>query len=85
VEWLAAEYGISFSEAVWTTPLVIALVMMPVRNERHGGTSGPSYVTRAGNTASSKATRFLETHFRIVPKSVEETGWKLGENTILRI
>ena len=58
---------------------------MPVRNERHGSTSSLSYVTRAGNTASSKATRFLEIHFRIVPKSVEETGWQLGGNTHLKI
>lgn len=58
---------------------------MPVRNERHGGASGPDYVTRAGNAASSKATRFLEAHFTIVPKPVEETGWQLGGNTHLKI
>ncbi len=58
---------------------------MPVRNERNGGTSGPSYVTRAGNIASSRAQRFLEKHFTIVAKSLEETGWQLGGNTHLKI
>jgi hypothetical protein len=58
---------------------------MPVRNERHGGTSGPDYVTRAGNTASARAEKFLAAHFTIVPKPLEQTGWQLGGNTILKI
>lgn len=59
--------------------------MMPVRNERHGSTGGLSYVTRAGNQASSRAQRFLEKHFTIVAKPLEVTGWKLGGNTHLKI
>jgi len=51
---------------------------MPIRNERHGGKSGPSYTTRASMAARNKARAFLESHFRIVKKPIQETGWKLG-------
>lgn len=59
--------------------------MLPVRNERHGGSGGPSYVTRASIAARNKARRFLEENFSIVNKRVEETGWMLGGETQLKI
>jgi hypothetical protein len=73
-----AEYGIRPVEAVWHTALVIPLVLMAARNERHGGSGGPSYAARASTAARNKARQFLEAHFTIVPKPVHETGWKLG-------
>jgi hypothetical protein len=51
---------------------------MPIRNERHGGSGGPSYAARASTAARNKARQFLETHFTIVPKPAAQTGWKLG-------
>lgn len=51
---------------------------MPIRNERHGGKSGPSYAARASAAARNKARAFLESHFTIVPKPVHITGWQLG-------
>ena len=79
---MCAEYGISFTDAVWRTSLVIPLVMLPARNERMGGEGGPSYCTRASIAARNKARAFLETHFSIVPKPVTETGWQLGSQTL---
>lgn len=78
MEWLAAEYGIPFSEAVWSLPVVLSIAMMPVRNERRGGSGGPNYVARASMSARNAARRFLETNFEIVPAPVAETGWLLG-------
>jgi hypothetical protein len=85
VEWLAAEYHISFADAIWETPLAIALVIMPIRNERLFNTSGPSYIVRASLAAKNKAHAFLAEHFTIVPKPPSETGWKLGTHTYLQI
>jgi hypothetical protein len=84
VEWLAAEYNITFAQAIWEIPLVLPLVMMPVRNERLGGSGGPSYIIRASLAAKNKAHAFLTEHFTIVPKSPAETGWKLGTHTYLQ-
>jgi hypothetical protein len=64
---------------------VIPLVLMPVRNERLGGSGGPNYVVRASLSARNQARRFLESHFEIVDKSPTEIGWKLGANTYLKI
>lgn len=85
MEWLAAEYKISIADAVWKVPLEIALILLPVRNERLGGSGGPSYSVKASMRARNKAARFLQEHFEIVNKPVTETGWKLGENTYLKI
>lgn len=74
-----------FETAVWETSLALALVLLPVRNERHGGSAGPDYVTRAANAASNRARRYLEQHFQIVPKSPEQTGWQLGAGTTLKL
>lgn len=68
----------TLAEAIWETALTIPLVLMPVRNERMGGSSGPSYTTRASTTARNRARAFLEQHFTIVTKPVAATGWKLG-------
>jgi hypothetical protein len=64
---------------------VIPLILLPVRNERLGGSGGPSYAIKASITARNKARRFLETHFQLVDKPATETGWKLGQNTFLKI
>lgn len=64
---------------------MIPLVLLPVRNERNGGSAGPSYTTKASLAARNKARVFLEEHFNIVPKPVHETGWKLGAETTLKI
>ena len=85
MEWLAAEYHITIAAAVWETPLEIALILLPVRNQRLGGSSGPSYATQASCRARNKAAKFLSDHFEIVSKPVTETGWKLGANTYLKI
>lgn len=58
---------------------------MPVRNERHGGSTGPNYTTKASLAARNKARAFLESHFEIVPKPVQETGWQLGAESTLKI
>ena len=84
MEWLVAEYGLSFTEAVWKTPLVLAMVILPVRNERHGASGGPSFIVRASLRAKNRAYEFLKEHFEIVPKSPAETGWRLGANTYLK-
>lgn len=63
---------------MWGTPLAIALILLPVRNERMGGSAGPSYVTTASVKARNKARAWLEQHYRIVPQSPAETGWVLG-------
>lgn len=85
MEWLAAEYKITFAQAVWEIPLVLPLVMMPVRNERLGASGGPSYILRASLAAKNKAYEFLQAHFTLVPKSPSEIGWRLGANTHLKI
>jgi hypothetical protein len=59
--------------------------MLPVRNERLGGSGGPDYVTRATMAARNKAKRFLGENFTIVNKPVQETGWLLGGETVLKI
>lgn len=85
MEWLAAEYSIPFSQAIWETPLALALVMLPIRNERHGASGGPSYILRASLAAKNKAYEFLQANFTLVPKSPSEIGWRLGANTHLKI
>lgn len=50
---------------MWDTPLALALVLLPVRNERHGGTSGPAYTTDANIKARNRARRWLEENFEI--------------------
>lgn len=77
-----AEYGISPADAVWRTALALPLILMPARNQRHGGSTGPSYATRARMDAANRARAFLEQHFQIVPKPVAETGWQLGTATL---
>ena len=42
-------------------------------------------MTRAAMTARNKAKRFLAEHFTIVAKPVQETGWLLGGDTVLKI
>lgn len=59
--------------------------MLPVRNERLGGTSGPDYVIQSSLTARNKARRFLEENFEIVSRPWSETGWLLGSDTQLKI
>lgn len=56
------------------------LVLLPVRNQRHGGDSGPSYADRASIAARNKARAFLETHFEITNQPLAETGWQLGDS-----
>lgn len=85
MEWLAAEYPITFAQAVWEIPLVVAMVMLPVRNERLGGTAGPSYSLKASLKAKNRAHDFLKEHFEIVDADPAEVGWRLGENTYLKI
>lgn len=85
VEWLAAEYHMPLGVAIWEVPLTLPMVLLPIRNERMGGTNGPNYVDMASMDAKNKARAFLETHFEIVAKPVTETGWMLGGNTTLKI
>ena len=59
--------------------------MLPARNERHGGSGGPSYVIKASIAARNKARRFLAENFQIVKKPVHETGWLLGGENTLKI
>lgn len=59
--------------------------MLPVRNERHGGSGGPSYTVRASMAARNKARKFLEQNFKIVKKPVSETGWLLGGQNTLQL
>ena len=61
------------------------MVLLPIRNERIGGSGGPSYVAKASMAARVRALNFLKTHFEIVPKPVTETGWMLGGETTLKI
>lgn len=74
---MAAEYRLSFAAAVWSTPLSLALVLLPVRNERHGGTTGPAYTTDANIKARNRCRAWLEANFTIVPDPPAITGWKL--------
>ena len=72
--------------AIWRTPLAVALVLLPVRNERLGGSAGgPDYTTQASIAAKNRAVHFLETHFEIVDTPLHEIGWQLGANTQLKI
>lgn len=64
---------------------MIAIVLLPVRNERLGGSGGPDYVTRAANSASARAKEFLHTHFTIVDRPPSEVGWLLGADTQLTL
>lgn len=79
IEWMCAEYGIRLSEGIWDTSLVIPLLLLPVRNQRHGGESGPSYADRASMKARNQIRGWLEENFSIVPKPLSETGWVLAE------
>lgn len=79
---MMAEYGTPIDAAIWETPLIVPMILLPARNERHGGESGPSYATRARMDAANRARAFLEQHFQIVPKPVAETGWQLGTATL---
>jgi hypothetical protein len=72
-----AEYRLSFDAAVWDFPLLLAVVMLPVRNERQGGKSGPSYATNANIDARNRARAWLEARFLITDKSPAEIGWIL--------
>lgn len=69
-----AEYRLSFDAAVWDFPLVLAVLMLPVRNERQGGKSGPSYATNAAIDARNRARIWLEANFQISPKPLAEIG-----------
>jgi hypothetical protein len=85
VEWLAAEYHISFHEAFWKTSLALATVMLPIRNQRIGANGGPSYTVRASISARNKCRRFLEDHFEIIPAPAAVVGWQLGAETPLKL
>lgn len=61
------------------------MVLLPIRNERMGGSGGPSYVAKASMDARLRALNFLKQHFEIVSKPVTETGWMLGGETTLKI
>lgn len=61
------------------------MILLPVRNERHGGKSGPGYVQHASMKARNKALKYMEENFTIVEKPVTETGWKLGGERTLKI
>jgi hypothetical protein len=76
----------TIADAIWRTPLAVPLVLMPVRNERLGGSGGgPDYVTKASLSAKNRARAFLEKHFEIVAKPLAEIGWMLGADTQLKI
>lgn len=49
-----------------------------MRNERIGGSSGPSYVTTAALKARNKARRWLEATYRISDRPIADLGWVLG-------
>lgn len=72
-----AEYHVSPAEAVWDFPLALAMVLLPARNERHGGDTGPSYVSEASIRARNKARRFFEKYYTITKKPLSEVGWQL--------
>lgn len=63
---------------MWATPLAIAMILLPVRNERMGGGSGPSYVTNASLQARNRARTWLTENYHIVPDPPDITGWVLG-------
>lgn len=73
-----AEYHLTLTEAVFEFPLAAANVLLPVRNERQGGNSGPGFVTSASIRGRNTAKAWLEQHYQIVDKPVAEVGWKLG-------
>lgn len=58
--------------------MAIALILQPVRNEREGGSSGPSYVTTAALKARNKARRWITRYYHITPAPLSELGWVLG-------
>ncbi len=49
-----------------------------MRNERLGGSGGPSYVTTAALAARNRARAWLERHYSISPLSPAQLGWVLG-------
>lgn len=64
---------------MWGTPLAIAIILLPVRNERVSGSgAGPSYVTQASIAARNRARAWLERNYHITPAPVSLTGWVLG-------
>lgn len=78
MEWLAAEYGVSFEAAVWEVPLALALVLLPIRNERKHGVTHATHPERASMRARNKARAWLERNYSIMPgTSVEDIPWKL--------
>jgi hypothetical protein len=77
-----AEYHIPLPTAIWDTPLAVPLALLPVRNERHGGDTGPSHTTRASIRARNRARAWLAAHFTLVPKPPSETGWHLGKTPL---
>jgi len=77
VEWIVAEYSYKFDAAVWDFPLVLAIIMLPVRNERNGGSTGPSYSTNAAIDARNRCRAWLEQHYTITNKPLIEVGWQL--------
>lgn len=62
-----------------------ALVLMPIRNERIAGRSGPGYVEREMMAARNRARAFLEINFEIVQKPVSEIGWVLGGDNQMQL
>ncbi len=68
----------TFEKAVWETPKALALILLPARNERNGGKTGPSYATNAAIDARNRCRAWLETHFTITDKPLAETGWQLS-------
>ena len=78
VEWIVAEYGYTFEKAVWDFPMILAVIMLPVRNERNGGDTGPSYAVNAAIDARNRCREWLETHYTLTNKPITEVGWVLG-------
>lgn len=72
-----AEYHLSLVEAVWEFPLSVALVFLPIRNERQGAeSSAPNYAQEAAVQARSKARSFLKENFTLVNDPT--LPWQLG-------
>lgn len=47
------------------------MILLPIRNERMGGGSGPSYTTTASLKARNKARAWLEENFTIAEESTK--------------
>lgn len=74
-----AEYGVSLQAAIWEFPLVAAVALLPIRNQRVTGKSqGPTSAQKALIAARNKARAFLRENFHVVDKPVETVGWQLG-------